>query len=1031
MNNKSIRRFCCLSLTTGVVCVCVTSLGCFEKPRTGAKSDSAKPVPASEIVPFDNRHPELVNAEQAGRFRQREKARAAIDRFMESNPRDYRDVAAAADVAQNVGFPELSSELLIKACDLAEQPDNRLLLSCARALMGAGKVYQSLERLEQLLSAFPDDEKGRAEYAGLAARLGMTHRSAEHLRWLIRRGKGDINELIMLANLNMPQMDVRSCTFAISNNPDDSRPLYPLTLPDAHQGNWESVANDLSPVIETSPDFGVAWALYCRALAELQRDDELIGLQARMPRGAAKWPEYWMAAGLWAERNEKFPEAARAFWNVVRIDNFHGEALNHLAACLSELGNDSEAQKVAKHLAKVNALNDSVEALLTWRRNSQTAALDVSRVMQELGRPWEAEAWAREGLMMSQKLVPTAHATHRRLRSALKSETPWQQKELAITHLVKLDDLPQFAWSKSSPQKERNEAASMKLASEFRFRDVAEHVNLHHTTDIDRSVEGGLAIYQSNAGGASVIDFELDGWPDICLTSVSGSPNERNSAPNQLFRNRDGAFANVTAYCSLNDRGYTQGLTVGDFNADGFPDLVSGNIGENRFYQNNGDGTFLDVTERMGVSGKRWTSSVALADIDSDGLTDYVEINYCGGKDVYTRKCMDAALGQPRSCSPLVFPGEPDRIYRSVGDGTLENVTHKWLGDTQPRHGLGLVVGQIDNVPGTDIYVANDEGPNQLWSLSYAANKKASNKNDARKNDSDQKNQKDPSVRLVDQATIRGVAVDRRSRSQASMGIAFGDADGDGDFDLYVTHFTDDYNTYYQQLRGGTWSDKTASVGLAKPTLAMLAFGTEWMDANNDGDPELIVANGNVDDFQHKGHKLRMPAQFFAKALNADGDHRWIAVNDPTPGEYFQRNLIGRALVTWDFNRDGKQDALVTHIFDPTSILQNETSTQSRCIRIFLKGRGLERDAIGTIVRAKIGETERVAQLSAGDGYQCANERVVTIGLGDAKVVDKLTLQWTDGSTTTIADVPGGADYLIVQGDEEATLLFEHLVPNN
>ena len=467
---------------------------------------------------------------------------------------------------------------------------------------------------------------------------------------------------------------------------------------------------------------------------------------------------------------------------------------------------------------------------------------------------------------------------------------------------------------------------------------------------------------------------------------------------------------------TLNDTGFTQGLTQGDFNADGFPDLMSGNIGENRFYQNNGDGTFTDVTEQMSAGGSRWTSSVAFADLDRDGLGDFVEINYCAGDEVYSQECIDNEVSQPRSCSPLVFPAEADRLFKLNSGGGFADVTDRWLAGQPSRHGLGVVVAQIDDRDGLDLYVANDEGANQLWSSNPAT-------------DSGDDSQPAASFGLTDQATIRGVAVDGRSRSQASMGVAFADADRDGDFDLYVTHFTDDYNTFYQQISSGTWFDKTTSVGLAKPTFSLLAFGTEWFDADNDGHQELLVANGNIDDFRHKGHPLRMPTQFFAQAVEPSGAVRWRELPADALGDYFSEQVVGRALVTWDVNRDGKTDALITHLFDPVALLVNESKGNASSVRLYFKGVQSERDAIGTTATAIIGDDTAVAQVTSGDGYQCSNERVICFGLGDADAIDELTVAWPSGQEIKLENLRGGFDYIVIEGHDQATELAQHRRP--
>jgi tetratricopeptide (TPR) repeat protein len=801
----------------------------------------------------------------------------------------------------------------------------------------------------------------------------------------------------MLADLNVPQTDQAICEYALKHNPDDLRPRFPLELEKTYEGDFAKAASELSQVTEKHPEFAVAWAHYGRALVELGEDDKLRQWQQQIPSGTEDWAAYWVAAGIWAERNKQPKLAARAFWEAVRIDDCHGEALTHLAANLGQVDMQEDANQIARRAADVNAMHDSVEALLSWRRNSQQAAIAIAEAMSKLGRPWEAEAWARASIGMTQQLDDQARETHRRMHAKLTSTTPWQLPELSVLTTVDLSDLGEFHWTGDKTVMPRT-ASSGLAAAEIRFADEAALRGLRHICAISKTEpEASLWIYQSNAGGAGVIDYDLDGWPDLYLTVVDGQPLENNSAPNRLYRNLEGRFSDTTTWAGAADRGFSQGVAVGDYDEDGFPDLLVANIGANRLLRNNGDGTFQDVTTEAGLDGNRWTTSVAIADVDSDGIADLFEVNYASGESPFSQTCIDSDVQQPRSCGPLVFQAEGDRAWRGLGDGTFSDATDTWLSDQVPGHGLGLVIGQIDQTDGTDIYVANDMTANHFWSSAGGHGPFA----------------------LSEQAAVRGLAVNSRSRSQASMGIAIGDGDLDGDLDIFLTHFTSDHNTFYEQINPGTWFDRTSSVGLAQPSTSMLAFGTEWIDADNSGSQELLVANGNVDDFSHQGFPLRMPAQLFVRTPAGV----WSERDRKQLGPYFQRHMIGRALVTLDLNRDGLQDAVITHLYDPVAALVNETETESLSIRICLKGRQCARDAIGAIVSANVNGQERVMQLTAGDGFQCSNERCLVLGLGAAKSATDVTVQWPGGPSQTIGDLRGGSDYLVVQGEAEPAIL--------
>jgi hypothetical protein len=199
----------------------------------------------------------------------------------------------------------------------------------------------------------------------------------------------------------------------------------------------------------------------------------------------------------------------------------------------------------------------------------------------------------------------------------------------------------------------------------------------------------------------------------------------------------------------------------------------------------------------------------------------------------------------------------------------------------------------------------------------------------------------------------------------------------------------------------------------------MLGYGTQWIDADNDGQPELVVANGDIDDFTHQERSFRQPVQLFDRVSNG----RWIELDRDPLGQYFSKDHLARAVVTVDADRDGRSDLVVTHLFDPIALLINQTQTRSNQIRFFVRGTVSHRDAIGTKVSISAGGQTQTGQLLAGNGYQCSNERCITFGIGDATRVDSATVVWPDGASSTFESLEAGKDYLLIEGNSEA---FRH-----
>ena len=713
-----------------------------------------------------------------------------------------------------------------------------------------------------------------------------------------------------------------------------------------------------------------------------------------LPAGIDRQPQYWLAAGAWAEKSGQASQAASAYWHAANLDENDGEALQRLAGSLAEVGQRADSALVARRAEAVTAMRDDVESLFSWRNHSQRAAVRIGRAMQKLGRLWEAASWARLATAMVQDPDPQAMEVFLEIRGQMTGRTPWQLAAKLVTAEVDRAGLADVDWKVDSHQRPTRWVGTDTV---IQFEDQALSRGLEHVCQIGPVVNGesGLWIYQSGAGGAAVIDFDLDGWPDFYLTNCDGTPLQENSATNRLYRNCDGFFRDQTLDSGAIDSGFSQGVAVGDYNSDGFPDLFVGNFGRNRLLRNNGDGSYSDVTQQVGLTGEHWTTSVAIADIDGDSHPDLFEVNYVDGHDVITRQCIDSDLSEPRSCGPLVFPAAEDRVWVSTAEGKFREVTDAWLStgdrDVPPGRGLGLVVGELDEQSGIDLYVANDMSANHYWS-----------------------SLKSPSgdFQLQEQAAVRGLAVNARSLSQASMGIAADDADGDGAIDFYLTHFTNDYNTLYVQVQPGIWSDRTQSSGLAQPTMPMLAYGTQWIDANNDGVLELIVANGNVDDFSHNGLAYRMPLQLFKRIPGG----QYELVSAEQAGPVFAERRLGRSLVTVDVDRDGRVDALVTNLLDPATLLVNhsEVPAGKAVLQFQLVGTRSSRDAIGASVTVRSGGRTQTRQVLAGNGYQCSCERILRFVVAHNTPIDA-EVRWPAGGVMRLTNVVPGELALVVE----------------
>jgi tetratricopeptide (TPR) repeat protein len=729
--------------------------------------------------------------------------------------------------------------------------------------------------------------------------------------------------------------------------------------------------------------------------------DDFISWHAALPSSADEHPEIWTLRGRHAQLRNESEVAARCFWEAVRRDPNHPLANYQLGHLLAALGHPQQATAL---LDRANTLEQYLRALegttgLASREMIKTAAL-----AEELSLFWEAYGWCRLVLQQhahTADVVPAREMLERVTPRLREIPTSRSSAEANLAARVDLAGYPLPDWP-LRPSQLAAAPADGPSGRRVTFEDRSAAAGLNFTYfNGGNPREGGMhEMYEFTGGGVAVLDFDGDGWPDLYLTQGTSWPVDRNrpGPVDRLFRNLgDGRFEDVTAATAMAENGFGQGVTVGDFNNDGFADLYVGNIGANRLYQNNGDGTFTDVTEHAGIAGQHWTTSCLIADLNGDTWPDIYVVNYLTGDDLFTRVC-----GNPTGrtlCLPHYFPGAQDQLYLSRGDGTFENVTSEAGVLATDGRGMGIVAADFTGRGVLDLFVANDLAANFFF-VNQAGG---------------------PSTRplLIDQARSNGLAANRDGRYEACMGVAVGDSNSNGRLDLFVTNFYQESNTLYLQQPGGFFEDATHRTGLATPSLSLLGFGTQFLDADLDGDLDLIVTNGHVDDARPVGQPYQMPPQFFENV----GEGRFRVVDAGTLGPYFQGNYLGRGMARLDWNRDGREDVVISHLDAPAALLTNTTEAPGRFLALKLVAVNTARDAIGSTATVTAGGRTWSRQLTAGDGYQASNQRLITFGLGDADRVDKLLIQWPSGATQELTDLPVDIELLAVEG-RPATILY-------
>ena len=514
------------------------------------------------------------------------------------------------------------------------------------------------------------------------------------------------------------------------------------------------------------------------------------------------------------------------------------------------------------------------------------------------------------------------------------------------------------------------------------------------------ATEGLGHILQTTGGGIGVIDFDVDGWPDLylCQGGLWDERGDRSTYRDRLFRNLgNGRFADVTEEAGLGDGEFTQGVAVGDYDGDGDPDLYLANAGPNRLYRNEGNGTFRDVSKEAGVSGNEWTTSAAIVDLNGDGLPEIYAVNYLLTKEVLARNC--ARSGHPMGCSPTMFTAEQDRLYQNLGNGRFRDVTAESGIIAADGKGLGIVAADFTGSGKINVFVGNDTTANFYFVNQTAGPGSA--------------------LRFEEMGILSGLAFNDAGEGQACMGIAAGDYNGDGLLDLLVANFFADSNTLYRQLPEHMFVDESRRANLREPSFSMLGFGTQFIDGDLDGRLDAIVSNGHVDRYPDGSVPDLMPPQYFQNA----GDGRFVEIQGQSLGEYFQRSYLGRSVVVLDWNRDGKEDVCISHLDAPVALLTNCSPDTGHYLAIKLQGVASNRDAIGSVLELTAGGQTLMRQMVGGNGYMASNERKIIFGLAEAEVVDRLHIRWPSGAEQTFENLPADQELLIVEGAELPQLM--------
>ncbi len=500
---------------------------------------------------------------------------------------------------------------------------------------------------------------------------------------------------------------------------------------------------------------------------------------------------------------------------------------------------------------------------------------------------------------------------------------------------------------------------------------------------------------ETTGSGCAFLDYDNDGWMDIYLVNGGKCDFYDPSPPlrNALYKNnRDGTFTDVTEKAGVGAGGFGQGVAVGDYDGDGFPDLYVTQYGRSLLYHNNGDGTFTDVTEKAGVAAPGWGASAVWFDYDNDGRLDLFVCRFADFEKSKHHRC-SALPGQVEYCVPRAYGAMPSRLFHNNGDGTFTDVSEATGIAAHRGKAWGVVATDINNDGWMDLFVANDTVGNFLF-----ANR--------------------GNGRFDEIGEPAGVAFSSEGRPRSGMGVDSADYNQDGWMDLFVSNLDKEVFSLYENNRDETFDDMAFSSGIGAATRFMSGWGLKFFDYDNDGNLDLFLANGEPDDLIGQIDSRVSYRETLLLFQNTGGVLRNVSQASGPP---FSRPMSARGLAIGDFDNDGAIDVLISNNNEAPVLLRNNVGSQNHWLGLKLVGKKANIDAIGARVSYQAGDMKRSRMKVGGGSFLSYHDPRIVLGIGQRTKIDLLEINWPQpsGLKQRFTDLPIDRYITIVEGQDK------------
>jgi Flp pilus assembly protein TadD len=893
-----------------------------------------------------------------------------------------------ADAACRNGETDTSYHALKVVSRLAPEDAHSLCLQLGGRWMANNQIQPAIKSLRLATVAFPQPPQPYRLLAQIYGVIGDRRGVVNCLVELVKRKDFTMNDLIVLSSVNPGIDDPQRLEQILKADPSDKSPLLLLAMRELDKNDIEAAKRYLHEITQAAADHTEAQSVLGELYAEFQ-PDQFLEWHAKLQPAAEKDSRVWLARGKWLNSIGQSRMAVRCLHEAVVREPENLSAVTLLGQLLKSLGDTEPGSAFTERGRRLQQIIDLNERMKDPRSNDRIPAM--IHELEGVGRLWEAWGWCVVFEQIEPRPNETINATRQRLELRLRAGLPRTDRADLPGMGADWDKYPLPDWSQLTWQPEMAPTDTPQNSSTIRFEDRSERAQIAFRYVNTKSQQSGHKIYETMGAGVAVLDLDQDGWPDLYFPQGKSLPLDSPDGPSDaLYRNVRGTrYQAVTDEAGIHETSYSHGVAAGDIDNDGFPDLYVANLGRNRLYHNNGDGTYADITEAAGIQQDVWTVSCAIADLNCDGLPDLFDVNYVGGQELLTATCYDADR-RPVVCRPTVFNSVLDTVSVNLGNGLFEQQQEEAGLDLPQGMGLGLVIADYNDDDHADIFIANDMTANFLLMNDLS--------------------QPEAPLKFRDEAFQRNVALDTNGLAQACMGVASADINRDGRLDLFITNFAKESNTLYLSQPGGLFQDESQRAGLREPSFEPLGFGTQFLDADNDGWMDLIVMNGHIDQF------INEPFHMKAQCFCGHSDGRFLELKGEQAGTLFDELRLGRGLARLDWNRDGKTDFVATDLERPPLMAENTSETENHSLRIKLVGTESSRDAIGSKIQVLVTSgDERFFQLTAGDGYESSNERLIVIGTGQESSVSRVIIRWPSGAVSHFDNMKCDFDFIAVE----------------